>query len=164
MPIEAESVHLVGGLFVRPVLEGHAVRGDENAGAIFAVVTMNEDDCGRVVTKNREKFDDLRVRWGGKTTHRDVHETQTERLSLPAFGGDIAVVFEAKIYDGGDTHFLEFGERGEVGLRAAVEMIVNFSGIGNPVDVNFFGAGRLHDGPSRRSLWKGWRKKKWQEK
>src|SRR5277367_246148 len=164
MTIEAEGVHLVDGLFGRPVIEGHAVRGDEDAGAIFSIVAVNKNGFGGVVAKNREKLNNLRVGWSGKTTHGNVHETQTKRFDLLTLGGNVRVVFETKIYDGGDAHFLQFGKGWEIGLCATVEVIVHFSGIGNPFDVNFFGIRRSHHGGGRRTLWKGWKTKNCEEK
>src|SRR5271169_4090110 len=149
MAIEAEGVHLVGGLFGLPVIEGHAVRGDENAGAIFAIVAVNKNGFGGVVAKNREKLNDLCVGRSGKTADGDVHEMQTKRFDLLALASDVCIVFEAKIYDSGYAHFLELGERREIGLCSTVEMIVHFSCIGNSVDVNFFGIRRLHHGSGR---------------
>ena len=41
--VEAEEIHFFHGLFSRPLLDGHAISGDENAGAIFTEMAVHEN-------------------------------------------------------------------------------------------------------------------------
>ena len=59
--VEAEEIHFIHGLLGGPALEGHAVGGDKNAGAIVAEAAMNENPFLRMVTKDLEELGDLLV-------------------------------------------------------------------------------------------------------
>lgn len=141
-----EGIHLVCRLRRWPMFEGHAVGSNENAGTIFAIMAMHENGFRGMVAKDGEELNDLFVGGSGKPSDRDVHEMQTQSFYLLAFGRDALRIFAAKVYDRGHAQLSEGGKRREAGLGAAVEMIVNFSSVGDSLDTNFFRVSRLQDG------------------
>jgi len=144
--VEAEEEHFVQGLLGGPFFDGHAVGGDEDAGTVVAKTAMHEDFLIGIVAEERKELNDLCVRGWSPAADGDVDETHAERFGLLALLFDSFLVFAAKINDGGDAEFFEFGQALRFGLRAAIEMIVDFAAIGNGGDVKFFSVGRTHFG------------------
>ena len=78
MIVEAEGVHFAEGLAGGPVLDGDAVGGDEDAGAVVTELAMNEYSWRRRFAEEREELRELRGRRNGETADGDVHKMQTK--------------------------------------------------------------------------------------
>src|SRR5579864_2260847 len=90
--VEAEEIHLFDGFVGGPFLHGHAVGGDENSGAVFAEMAMNEDLlCGIVAAEQRQKLGHLVAGGRCEPIDRNTDEVDAEGLGLflfpLAFGG-----------------------------------------------------------------------------
>ena len=79
--IEAEREHFGEGLIGRPVIEGDAVGGDEDAGAILAILTVNENLLRRRSAKEVEKFGELSRGGIGEAANGKRDEANAERFS-----------------------------------------------------------------------------------
>ena len=154
--VEAEEIHFLDGLFCGPFLNGHAIEGSENAGAIVAEVAVHEDFLPRIVAEKREKLHDLFVGWGRPAIDGDVDKAQAKGFGALAFPGDFFAILSAQIDNGGDAQNFQFREAHFPGLRAAVKGLGNFSGVGNPSDVKFFPVSRRREGGGRLGGWR-WR-------
>lgn len=135
--MEAEREHFRYGLIGRPALEGNAVGGDEDAGAILAKFAVNEDFLGRRFTKESEELGELNGGRRGETADRNRNEVNAERIGARTFQISSVGSFTAQVDDGGDAEFFEFGEIGKVRLRAAKKRIRNFSGVRNSANGDF---------------------------
>jgi len=154
--VEAKEIHLLDGLFSGPFLNGHAIEGGENAGAIVAEVAVHEDFLPRIVAEKREKLHDLFVGWGRPAIDGDVDKAQAKGFGALAFPGDFFAILAAQIDDGGDAQNFQFREAHFPGLRAAVKGLGNFSGVGNSSDVKFFPVSVRREGGGRLGDWR-WR-------
>ena len=154
--VEAEEIHFLDGLFGRPFLNGHAIKGGENAGPIIAEAAVHEDFLPRIVSKKQEKLDDLFVGWGRPATDGNVDKTHAQRFGVLAFPRDFVAVLAAEVDDGGDAQDFQFREAHFPGLRAAVKGLGDFSGVGNSSDVKFFPVSKRRKGGSvgRRGGWR----------
>ena len=164
MAVKTEGVHLVERLLSRPMLHGHAVGSDEDASAVLAVLAVDEDSFVRVGGKNGEELNNLLIGGRGESRNGNVDEMQAGGFGLPAFGVDDIGMFAAEVNNGADAQFFEFRERGEVWLRATIEAIVDFSGIGNADEVNFFAVRGLHRSWRLWFLGGRWRQREEREK
>lgn len=144
--VETEEIHFLDGLFGGPFFHGHAIRGDEHAGAIVTETAMHKDFFSRIVAEKKEKLGDLFVAWRRPAINGDVDKAHAERFNVLAFPSDCLAVLLAQIDDGGDAQDFQFREAHFPGLRATVEDLGNFSGIWNSVDVQFLSVGGLREG------------------
>src|SRR5690348_2228522 len=103
--VEAEEIHFVHGLLRRPAFIGHAIGGDENAGAIVAKTAMDENSFFGIVAKENEERSNLIVGRRRPSTDGNADKTDAERFGLPAFPGNSVGIFAAQIDDGGDAEF-----------------------------------------------------------
>src|SRR6267143_52615 len=108
--VEAKKIHLLQGLLGGPFFEGHAIGGNEDAGAIIAEAAMHENFLFGVIVEEREKLNDLLIRWRGPSTDRNMDETHAQGFGLPALPDDFLGILAAKIDNGGDAKFFEFGQ------------------------------------------------------
>src|ERR1700739_5005865 len=108
--VETEGIHLGEGLLGGPMVEGNAIAGDEDAGAIVAEATMNKNGFARSLAEQGKKLCDLRGRWIGKTADRNRNETDAESFGARAFQLAGVGRFAAQIDDGGDAEFFQFGK------------------------------------------------------
>lgn len=106
MTVKSEDLHFTQGLFRGPMLDAHAVGGDKNPGAIFAVMAMHENGLLWLVTKDAQKLNDLPGSGRGKAADRNMYEAQAEHLRLLTLRRENSGIFEAQIDDGGDAQFL----------------------------------------------------------
>ena len=142
--VEAEEIHFFQGLLGGPFFDGHPISGDEDAGAVIAVAAMHENLLSGVIAEIGKELQNLLVGGRGPSADGDVYEAHAQGFRLATLPEDFFAVFAAEIDDGGDAEFFKFGEALGPRLRAAVEMIVNFSAIGNGGDVKFFSVSRMH--------------------
>src|SRR5438128_2654663 len=126
--VETEEVHFLQSLIGRPVLESHAIRRDENAGAIIAEPAVDKDFLMPVL-EERKKLCDLFVGGRRPAAGFDIHEAHAERFRLFALALNQILIVAAKIHDGGDAELLELLDSLGMGLGAAKQGIVNFSGV-----------------------------------
>ncbi len=164
--VEAEEIHFLDGLFGRPFLNGHAIKGGENAGPIIAEAAVHEDFLPRIVSEKREKLDDLFFGWGRPAIDGDVDKAQAQGFSVLAFPRDFVAILAAEVDDGGDAQDFQFREAHFPGLRAAIECLGDFSGVGNSSDVKFFPVSKRREGGSggRRGGWRRRLRKKGKRK
>jgi hypothetical protein len=165
--VEAEEVHFFGGLLGGPFFDGHAIDGGENAGAIVAEAAVHEDFLPGIVAEEREKLDDLFVGWRIPATNGNVDKAHAHGFGMRALPHDFFAVFAAQIDDGGDAQQFQLRETHFPGLRAAIQDIVDFSGVGNSGDLDFLAVSRLGEGRSgslRRRLSGSLRKKRKRKK
>ena len=73
--IESEVIHLSNRLLRGPFVNSNPVSSNENAGAIFAVVTMNEDFG--VAIKERKELRYLIIRRIGPSPNGNTDEANT---------------------------------------------------------------------------------------
>jgi len=137
---------LLGGPFV----DGHAIGGDEHAGAIIAEAAVHENFFFGVIVKEGKELNHLLIRWRGPSIDRNKDETHAQGVGLLAFPGDRVGIFTAKIDNGGDAEFLEFGQALRSGLRAAIKMVIDSAGVGNAGDGKFVSICRMHHGGRKR--------------
>jgi len=149
--VETKKIHLVQGLLGEPFLEGHTIGGNEDAGAIIAEAAVHKNLFFRIIVEEREKLNHLFIRGRGPSTDGDLHETHAQGLGLLAFPGNLCGVFTAKIDNGGDAEFFEFGQTLRSGLRAAIKMVIDSAGVGDAGDAKFVSVCRTHRG-GRKSL------------
>jgi hypothetical protein len=159
--VEAEEIHLVHGLFGGPFLDGHAIDGGENTGAIVAEAAVHEDFFPRITAEKREELDDLFVGWWGPATDGNVHEAHAEGFGALALPGEFFAILAAQIDDGGDAQNFQFREAHFPGLRAAVKGLADFSGVVNSRDAKFFAMSKRREGGrgAGRGAWR-WRLRK----
>ena len=150
--VEAKKIHLLQGLLGGPFFEGHAIGGNEDAGAIIAEAAMHENFLFGVIVEEREKLNDLLIRWRGPSTDRNMDETHAQGFGLPALPDDFLGILAAKIDNGGDAKFFEFGQALRSGLRAAIEMVIDSAAVGNGGYAKFLSVGRKHRGGRRVPL------------
>src|SRR5713101_8372771 len=146
--VEAKEIHLVHGLFGGPFLDGHAIDGGENAGAIVAEAAVQENFLPRIVAEQREKLYDLFVGWRGPATDGNVLKAHAERFGALALPGDFFAILAAQIDDGGDAQYFQLREAHFPGLCAAIKGLADFSGVVNSRDMNFFSVSRLRESRS----------------
>jgi len=161
--VEAEEIHFLGGLVGGPFLDGHAIDGGENAGAIVAEAAVQEYFLTGIVAEEREKLDDLFVAGRGPATDGNVDEAHAQGFGVLALPDDFFAILAAQIDDGSDAQNFELREAHFTRLRAAIQDIVDFSGVGNSGNDDFFTVSRLREGGSgslRRSLRGRLRKKR----
>ena len=95
MTVKSEDLHFTQGLFRGPMLDAHAVGGDKNPGAIFAVMAMHENGLLWLVTKDAQKLNDLPGSGRGKAADRNMYEAQAEHLRLLTLRRENSGIFEA---------------------------------------------------------------------
>jgi hypothetical protein len=142
--VETEVVHFLQGLIGRPLFDGHAIGGDEDAGAIFTEMAMHEDFLRGIVAEKRKKLKHLLICGRSPAADRNMNETHAQGLDLLALPEDFRGILEAEIDDGADAEFLELGEPLGFGLSTTKEMIVDSAAIGNGGDAKFFAVGGMH--------------------
>jgi len=142
MIMEAKGVHFSEGLVGGPVLDGDAIGGDEDAGAVFAEFAVNEYCLRSRFAEEGEELRKLRGRGSGETVDGNVYKTQAKGFREMALVFEGARRFTAKVNDGGDAESLELRQRGKGGLRSAKELIGDFSRVVNATKRDSFGAGR----------------------
>src|SRR6266850_1012011 len=148
--VEAKKIHLFHGLLGGPFFEGHAIGGNEHAGAIIAEAAVHKNLLFGVIGEEREELNYLLIRWRGPSTDGNMHETHAQGVGLPAFPGDRVGIFSAKVDHGGDAQFLEFGQALRSGLRAAIKMVIDSAGVGNARDAKSLSVSGTHDGRRNR--------------
>ena len=146
--VEAEEIHFFGGLVGGPLLDGHAIDGGENAGAIVAEAAVQEYFLPGIVAEEREKLDHLFVTGRGPATNGNVDEAHAQGFGVLALPDDFFAILAAQIDDGSDAQNFELREAHFTRLRAAIQDIVDFSGVGNSGDVKFFAVSRRGEGRS----------------
>lgn len=135
--VEAKKKHFFYGLFGRPMIRGHAIRSNENAGAVVAEAAVDKDLLVMIL-EERKKLRDLLIRRGSPAADRNIYEAHAERFGLLAFPLNQIAIVAAEIHDRGDAEFLEFLDSLGMGLRAAKERIVNFSSVVDAGELQFF--------------------------
>jgi len=90
-------------LIGRPVIESDAVRGDEDAGAVFTKFAMNENFARRSFAEEREEFGELSGSGSGEAANRKRNKVNAERFRLEPLPIAGVMRFAAEIDDGGDT-------------------------------------------------------------
>ena len=121
--IEAEGQHFVQGLVGGPMIEGDAIGGDEDAGAIFPETAVNEDffaGVAGIAAKDGKELRDLFIAGSGPAADGKMNEADSQGFSLFTFPINLVGILAAKIDDGGDAKFLELLQTFRVRLRAAV--------------------------------------------
>jgi hypothetical protein len=146
--VEAEEIHFFDGLVGGPFLEGDAISGDENAGAIVAEAAVQEGLLPGIVVEEREKLDKLFVGGRSPAPDGDLDKTHAQGFGALALPRKFFAVFAAQVNDGGDAEDFQFRKANFPGLRAAIEDFGNFSAVGNTVNVQFL---------AESGLGKGWR-------
>jgi len=102
MVVKAEGNHFGDGLVGCPILPGNTIGGNHHSGAIFSVVTVDEDFLLGIVLEEFEKLRHLRVGGRGPAEHGNIDETHSEGFGLTALQGDWSPI-TPQIHDGGDA-------------------------------------------------------------
>lgn len=161
--VEAKEIHFLDGLIGSPVVQGNAVSGDENAGAIVTETAVEEDFLPRIVAEEREKLDELFIGRRRPATDGNLYKTHAQGFGALALPVECLTVFAAQVNDGGDAENLEFGEADVPGLGAAVKNFGDFPAVRNAINVEFLAKSRLRKsgcGRLRDSLRRSLRKKR----
>src|SRR3974390_602472 len=140
---EMEFVHFRKSLRGSPMLEGNAIRGEKYAGAIAAEPAMNENRLLGAFGNRREELGHLLVGRRRPAIARNQNIFHSKFFRLLSLVLAVVSEFAAQIDDGGDAAFFQFFQSLFVRLRAAIEMMVQFSGILDALDVNFSGEGGI---------------------
>ncbi len=145
--VESEVVHFFQSLIRRQFFKGHAVAGNKNAGAVVAVVAVHENFFLRIVAEN-EKEIARPVRSLEETTRSPGCE-RSECPMIPLF------FLPSRIFAGSSPRrftivvtpsFFSSSNPAISGLRAAVQMIIDLSGIRDTGDAKFFAVRGVHRG------------------
>lgn len=153
--VESKETHFVEGLVDRPFFDGHTIGGDEDAGAVFAIVAVDEDFFVRTSGEEREELHDLVVRGRGESSDRDAYEVYAQLFGFGFFAFADSGGLAAEIDDGSDAEFLKLLECGNMRLSPTKKRFIDFAGVGNARDADFFAVGGVHlrsGGDARRSL------------
>src|ERR1700740_1194934 len=102
MVVEAEGIHFSDGLVRGPTLLRNTIGSDHHSGAIFSVVTVDEDLLLRTFFEQLEKLRHLRIARRRPAAHRNIDETHSQGFDLTALGSDGPTI-TPQIHDGGDT-------------------------------------------------------------
>lgn len=102
------------------MIEGDAIRGDEDAGAILSKTAMNENLFVGAAAKDGKKLRDLLVAGRGPAADRKMNEADSQGFGLLTFPSNFVRILAAKIDDGGDAKLFELLQTLPIGLRAAV--------------------------------------------
>ncbi len=102
------------------MIEGDAIRGDEDAGAILSKTAMNENLFVGAAAKDGKKLRDLLVAGSGPAADRKMKEADSQGFGLLTFPSNFVRILAAKIDDGGDAKLFELLQTLPIGLRAAV--------------------------------------------
>ena len=84
-PIKSEGMHFRHGLIGRPVIEGDAVGGDKNSGAILAKFAVNKNLFQGSLSEHEKKFGELSGGGNGEAANRNGDKVNSERFRLEAF-------------------------------------------------------------------------------
>jgi hypothetical protein len=136
--IEVKGVHFRYGLLRCPVIKRDSISGDEYAGAIFAVPAMDEHRLLRVLGKCMEEFADLLVARIAPAVTGNQNEFHAKAFGVFLFIGALLMEFAAQINNRGDALFSQRFDALLVRLRAAIQMLVDFSGTVDAIKMNFF--------------------------
>ncbi len=101
------------------MFESDAIGSDENAGAIFAKLTMNKNPLERGLAKKGEVFGELLGSRRAESVDRNRNKMHAESSGFRAFALAKMRRFEAKIDDCRDAKFLKFVKIFDTRLRAA---------------------------------------------
>jgi len=126
--IEAVGDHLAARLIRGPILIRHAKCRDHQAGAVNALVAMNEDFLIRIIANDFEKARGDRIA-GMLALPRNsdvLHAFTRDGFSLR-----VAIAFIAKIHVNGDAARSEGVKSIGRGLSAAIEQRSNFASVGH---------------------------------
>lgn len=143
--VEAEEIHFFHSLFRGPLVESHAISGDENAGAIIAEAAMDENLLPRFAAKQRQKLNDLFVGRRRPAADGNMHKAHSKGLGAIALPGDFFLILTAKIDNRSDPQELQLREARFLGLCAAVEKVSDLAGVVHTGDLQFPSEGRLRD-------------------
>src|SRR6266436_5264553 len=146
--IESEKVHFFQGLLRWQFFEGHAVNSHKNAGAVIAIAAVHKDLFLRAVSEDPKKLHDLFVGRRRPSADRDMNEANPQRFRSFFFPVNFLLVFAAEIDNGGAAEFFQLDQAGISRLGAAIQMIVDFSGVRNASDAQFFAVSGVHLGRS----------------
>ena len=141
--IEVELVHFGERLLWRPVFESHAIGGDKYAGAVLAIVAVHEDSLLRTLRQGTEKFRNLFVRRTRPIPFGNQQKLHSEAFCLRFFAVSPAAIFAAQSDHGRDAEFSQRLHAFRIRLRAAEEMIVDFSRVVDAGQLNFFRERRI---------------------
>src|SRR5581483_387801 len=149
--VEPKEIHLMQSSSWRPALQGHAVSGNEGAGAVLAEAAVHEDPFLPGVPEEREKLGHLLVCRRRPSAYRNGHKAQTEGFGFLFFPIAKRSIFTAQIHDGGNSEFFEFRQSARARLRAAIELAADFAGVGNRGEMQLLAlaGGKLDGGGSR---------------
>ena len=153
--VKTESAHFGQGLLGRPMVEGQAIGGHKNTGAIFAEFTMNEDSPARRPTEEREELRELSGSWIGEPSHGNRNKFEAERFGASVFRFAGERRFVAQIDDGGDPKSLELAEIGKMRLSATKKLVGNSSSVADTGEGEFLGRSRRRGSRTRTALPKG---------
>ena len=143
---EMESVHFPKSLFGRPSFECNAVSRDKYTGAITAQPAMHKNFVAGPPANQREEICDLFVGWRRPAVPWNADKVHAARFRVGAFCFHRAVKFAAQVNKGVYTELLQFVHTLEIWLCSAIEKVVQFAGVGDPMDVNSFRESRLRRG------------------
>lgn len=101
--VEAEEVHFLGGLLGGPFLDGHAIDGGENTGAIVAEAAVHKDFLPGIVAEEREKLDDLFIGWRIPATDGNIDKAHAHGFGMLALPDDFFAILAAQINNCGDA-------------------------------------------------------------
>jgi hypothetical protein len=141
-PFEMKKVHLFQSALRGPVLKCNAIGGDEYAGTIVAQPTMHVHFFFRLLLKKREELNEFLVLGRRPAAGTNVYKAHTLRFRALSLRSDRALPLAAKIDDGGDADFFQLLDALLVGLRAAVEKLVDLAHVRDTTQLDFFGKGR----------------------
>ncbi len=136
--VEVEGEHFVEGLLRGPFLLRHAKCGDHHAGAVGAVVAMDEGLFARVRLEQAQELCNLFVVGAAAAVRGDADVAHAERFDFAALYFDIFAAV-AEIHNHGDTEFFELSVAFRLGLRAAVKRFVDFSCVRKASQRELFG-------------------------
>src|SRR6266850_2415263 len=105
--VEAKKIHLLQSSLGGPFFQGHAIGGNEDAGAIIAEAAVHKNCLFGAIVEQGEELNHLLIRWWGPSTDRNMDETHAQGVGLLAFPGDGVAIFTAKVDHRSDAEFLE---------------------------------------------------------
>jgi len=142
--VETKKIHLLEGLLGGPFFEGHAIGGNEDAGAVISEAAVHKYFFFGIIAEQRKESNHLLIRGRGPSADRYMDEAHAQGFDPPAFPVYGPEIIAAKIDHRSDTEFAEFGQAFGSRLCAAIKMVIDSAGIGKAGEAKFFCVGRTH--------------------
>ena len=120
------------------MLESNAIGGNEDARPVVSKPAVNIDFFPWPLLKKREELNELLVLGRRPAASANVEQMHAVLLGTPSFCSNCALPLAAKVHDGGYADLSQLFDTSFVGLRAAIEKVVDLANVGHAAQLDFF--------------------------